>query len=319
MNAREAFRKGWLRSGFYWQALIPLFLVNLLSGLLMAALPSLELLGPAHYTSIRDAASGVPTWMASEILFSPINTAEQAGTSVNQSLPSDISTGILALLIALGLLPFLSWIPGSLMNGGVLATYWGWPDPFRWRKFLQGCWHYWGAFLLFGLLQTLLTLLLIIPLLGVFSIAAALFSWSAILLAPLFLFLLILWTAFTEVTQVYLVAGGKRKIGEALREALSLLRHQLISLASYYIVSLLLLLGLHVIFRGGIFPRMPLATWPLVLVLQQSFIVLRLWAHASRLAGDTEYVRGQGVKSAELAELQTSGEAPFGEGLQPLD
>jgi hypothetical protein len=92
----------------------------------------------------------------------------------------------------------------------------------------------------------------------------------------------------------------------------------------FYLLSLGLLFGLHLIFRLVLFPRLPLAFWPLVLVLQQSFIILRLWAHAARLAGDVEFAIEQGTPSTDVpgskeTGLQGVNEDKFLEGLQPLD
>ena len=325
MGALTVLRKGWVWSARYWQALLALFLVNLLGGLLLAVVPALELLGPAHYTAIREAAPGIPTWMAIETLLNPVgNLSLQAGTN-GRAISSTLQTGLISILLALGLLPGVAWLPGCLVSGGLLMTYKDASDTFQWKRFLWACWHYWGAFLLLGLLETLLTLLVLIIVLTGFSITVGLIPWSAIILAPVTILVVVLWTGFMELAQVYLVAGENRNIGAALRAALVLLRRRFIPLAIYYFVSLGLLLGLHLIFQIGLFPHMPLAFWPLVLILQQAFIVLRLWAHAARLAGAVEFV-GAGVarepgilEPSESARTEGDRRDPFEEGLQPLD
>jgi hypothetical protein len=322
MAAMRAFRKGWVRSVLYWQVLGVLFLVNLLAGLVLAAIPAAELLGPAHYTAIQDAAAGVPAWMAIEILFNPVgNLGLQAGAN-SRAISPFLQTALVSILVSLVLLPALSWIPGSLVSGGLLLTYTGslagqprregpgnsmpaideepreasTPErqPFSWKRFFEACWRYWGAFLLLGLVQTLLSLLVIFPLLVVFLILVSLAFWSAILLVPAFLWLIVLWTGFIELGQVYLVAGERRGLGVALRSALRLLRQRMGSLTVYYLLSLGLLLAIHLVFRAGLFPHLPLAFWPLVLIFQQAFVFLRLWARASRLAGDVEFVKATG-------------------------
>jgi hypothetical protein len=332
MGAVNLLRKGWTRSARYWQVLLALFLVNLLGGLLLAIIPALELLGPAHYTAVREAASGIPAWMASEILLNPVgNLSFQAGAN-SRAISSALQNGILSILIALGLLPGISWLPGCLVSGGLLLTYKESPEGFRWKCFLWGCWHYWGAYLLLGLLQTLLTLLVFILVITVFSITIGFIPWSAALLAPLAILLIVLWTGFMELAQVCLVVGENRSIGAALRAALSLLWRRFIPLTTYYILSLGLLLGLHLIFQFGLFPRLPLAFWPLVFVLQQSFIFLRLLTHAARLAGDFEFLGEQAVKEIGVSgplkaltqadkekEILATKEDVFEEGLQPLD
>jgi hypothetical protein len=306
--------------------LVVLFLVNLLGGLLLAIVPVAELLGPAHYTAIQDAASGVPAWMALETLLNPVNNLNLEAGANGRLLSSALTTGAIAILLAVVLLPVVSWIPGSLVSGGLLLTYFERPalgavegpalsqgsegaegeasfdgaqsaaplkqvEAFSWKRFFWGCWHYVGAFLLFGLAQTILTLLVFIPALALFTFIIVVFPWSAILLVPAFLILLIVWTGFVELSQVYLVAGKNRQIFTALRSALRLIRRRAAPLAGYYSISLVLLVVLHLVFRIGLFPRLPLAFWPLVLIVQQAFVFLRLWAHASRMAGDVEFVR----------------------------
>ncbi len=318
MKAFDALRTGWKRSRVCWQPLLVLFLVNLLGGMLLAAIPALELIGPAHYTAIRDAASGVPTWLATELLFNPVGNLNLQGGENARQLSAMLQSGLLALLLAVGLLPGLAWIPGSLVAGGLILSYLECPKPtapssaedsalsggavnepalsgggghFSWRRFFWGCWHHWGAFLIFGILQTLLTLLVFVPVLLISITVIVAAPVSAVVLVPLFLALLVLWSALVELAQVSLVAGGRRRIGGALRDGLRLLFRRLGSLSVYYLVSLLLLLVVHLVFRIGIFPRLPLAFWPLVLLLQQAFIFLRLWLHAGRMAGNVEFVR----------------------------
>jgi hypothetical protein len=283
-----------------------LFIVNLAGGLLLTCLPAVEMLDPAHFTAVREAAAGVPTWLAGETLLNPVgNLSLQIGTN-QRALSPALQGGIVALLLALGLLPGIAWLSGSLVSGGLLLAYKeslggddapadgspGWR--FDWKRFAWGCWHYWGAFLLFSLVQSLLTAGIFIPVLVLISVAFGLAPWSAVLLAPVFLFLVLLWTGFVELAQVSLVMGENRRIGRALREAWAILRRQTARLSVYYLLSLALLLVIHLVFRIVIFPRMPLAFWPLVLVLQQAFIFLRLWARASRLAGDMQFVRDRG-------------------------
>jgi hypothetical protein len=291
MGAWDVFRRGWRNSTLYWQALIALFLVNLLGAGLLALLPALELLGPAQSPAIREAAAGVPTWMAFEILLDPVSSANLASGATSGVLSPALQSGVLAMLLALVLIPWAAWLPGCLVSGGLLLAFKEAPGAFGWRRFLWGCWHYWGAFLLLGLVQTLLTLLVCIPIVIIFSVVIRLIPMSAILAAPVLLVGLIWWTAIFELGQVCLVAGEKRNIGSALRIGIKTLFHRILPLTGYYVLSLVVLLALHLVFRVGLLPRLPLAFWPLVLIVQQAFICLRLWSHASRLAGDMEFAR----------------------------
>jgi hypothetical protein len=291
MSAWGAFRRGWRNSTLYWQALVVLFLVNLLGGGLLALLPALELLGPAHSSAIREAAAGVPTWMAFEILLDPVSSANLANGLTGGVISPALQSGVIAMLLALVLIPWAAWLPGCLVSGGLLLAFKEAPKAFDWRRFLWGCWHYWGAFLLLGLVQTLLTLLVCIPVVIIFSVVIRLVPRGAILAAPVLLVCLIWWTAIFELGQVGLVAGEKRNIGGALRIGIRTLFRRILPLTGYYVLSLAVLLALHLVFRVGLMPRLPLAFWPLVLMVQQTFICLRIWSHASRLAGDVEFVR----------------------------
>ena len=299
MGFWNAFRQGWRNSTRYWQALIVLFLVNVVGGGLLALLPGLLLLGQAHYPAIREAAGGVPAWMLFEILLNPVTNANlAAGTTANLLSPS-LKSGVFAMLLALVLIPWAAWLPGCLVSGGLLLAFKEAPAAFSWKRFLWGCWHYWSAFLLLGLAQTLLTLIVCIPAIVICYIVFHLAPWSALLSAPILLIGLIWWTAFFELGQAYLVAGDERKIGGALRIAKMTLLHRIATLSGYYILSLAGLLVLHLVFQVELLPRLPLVYWPLVLAVQQAFIFLRLWSHASRLAGDMEF-----VKEAQRIEIE---------------
>jgi hypothetical protein len=299
MGFWNAFRQGWRNSTCYWQALVVLFLVNLVSGGLLALLPVLEMLSPAYYTAIREAAAGIPAWMAFEILLNPVTNANLAAGTTASLLSPGLQSGVLAMLLALVLIPWAAWLPGCLVSGGLLLAFKEAPATFSWRRFFGGCWHYWGVFLLLGLAQTLLTLLVCIPTLVISYLVFRLLPWSAILSVPVLLVGLMWWTAFFELGQVYLVAGEKRNIGSALRIAVKMLFRRIVPLSGYYILSLAMLLALHLVFQVGILPQLPLASWPLALAIQQAFIFLRLWCHASRMAGDMEFVSEGLIRETE--------------------
>jgi hypothetical protein len=99
-----------------------------------------------------------------------------------------------------------------------------------------------------------------------------------------------LWLAFFELSRVSLAAREDHRIVNSLTSASSILGHKPWLLLGYYLLSLLGLLVIQILFRLGLFPRMPLAFWPLVLLLQQAFVILRLWSRAARYAGNVNFV-----------------------------
>lgn len=286
MGAFTALRSGIIRALRYWQVLVVLYLVNLITALLMAALPAYSLIEPAYRTAIHDAAQGVPAWMALETMLAPLIAMNLGGS------PGLQGQGLWLLVYSLaGILPFAAWIPAAAVSGGALLVYAEAPQPFRWRRFWWGCWHWFGVFLLLGLAQGLLTLALFLPLIlaGGFAMAAA--GWTLWIVLPLLALLAVVWLAWMEGARLFAVAGGTRNVAAGFGRAVAATFRRPLLFGGFYVLAALLLFGLHALFRLGLMPVLPLHWWLLVLVLQQAFILSRLLARASRWAGGMQAAR----------------------------
>jgi len=271
--------------------LLILFAVNLLTALLLVALPALGLLGPAHRPAVRQAADGVDAWLVIETMMSPLTNAVLEG-STEPTPPPGLQQGILLVLLTAALLPLLSWLPASFLTGGVLLTYAEAPPSFRWRRFLWGCWHWWGSFLLLGAVQGVASILLFAPLIGAAGGAiAAAGGWLVWLVVPLLALVAVLWLALMEITRIAAVVGGRRNVARAFGGAVRFIFRHPLPVAGLYGLALLLLALLHALYRLGLMPHLPLDWWPLVLVVQQAFILARLWARLARLAGGVTLYR----------------------------
>lgn len=285
MHGWHAFRAGLGLSLRYWWLLLILYAVNVLSALLLAVLPALGLatwLG--HLPVIREIADGVDAWWVIETLLSPITDTVTGAPP--QSTGSAGYTLLLGLL-TLAALPLLAWLPAAFLNGGVLLTYSDHPQKPCWRRFLWGCWHWFGAFLLWGAVQAIATAVVAVPLVSAAMAVTALAGrWLAWIFVPLLAPIGVAWVALMELTRVAAVTGETRHVFRAFGEAARMVfRHPLQVIALYG--PALLLLGLPHGIYWALKPHLPLDWWPLVLLVQQGVVAIRLWARLVRLAGGT--------------------------------
>ena len=293
MNGWSAFRTGFSHALRYRWVLLVLFVVNLLSALLLAALPALGLatwLG--HRPAIREAADGVDAWLVVETLTAPLS-----GTALGEDgwpeLTRRLRQATLLGLVTAAALPLLAWLPSAFLSGGLLLVYAEAPQPFRWSRFLWGCYHWFGAFLLLGVVQGLSFILLFAPAIAAAVGAVAVVGgWLAWVVVPVLVFLVIFWLALMECTRIVAVVGETRNVARAFGGAVRFVFRRPLPVAGLYGLALLLLALLHVLYRWGLMPRLPLDWWPLALVIQQAFILARLWVRLVRLAGGVALYRG---------------------------
>jgi hypothetical protein len=307
VNGLGAFRTGLSRLLRYRQVLLLLFGVNLLSALLLAVLPAAGLAAEfGHRPAMRLAADGVDAWLVIETLMAPLSSTVLAGEGWPELTRRLQQATLVGLTTALAL-PLLAWLSAAFLSGGVLLTYAEAPQPFdefetqpfRWRRFLWGCYHWFGAFLLLGALQALASSVLFVPLAGIAvgAIAAA-GRWLTWVVVPLLAAVAALWLAVTECTRIVAVVGQTRNIFRAFGGAVRFVFRNFPAVAGLYGLALAVLGSLHALYRWGLMAYLPLDWWPLVLIVQQAFILTRLGARLVRLAGSVALVR-------ELVDLET--------------
>jgi hypothetical protein len=119
-------------------------------------------------------------------------------------------------------------------------------------------------------------------------------EWSAWVAIPLLIFLALLWLAMVECTRIAAVIGQTRNIFRALGRASSFIFRNFLAVAGLYELALLPLILLHSLYHWGLRPYLPLSWWLLVLLVQQTFILARLWARLLRLAGATVLFQEKG-------------------------
>ena len=78
-----------------------------------------------------------------------------------------------------------------------------------------------------------------------------------------------------------------RNIFGAFGQAIRFIFRNLLAVAGLYDLTLLLLLLLYILYHWALRPHLPLSWWLLVLVVQQAFVLTRLWTRLIRLAGST--------------------------------
>lgn len=286
MNAWSAFREGFRRGLGYWQIPVVFYLASLLSALPFLILPGINLYSAASQTAIQQAAEGIEAWLCIDALmtnFARMVLGESAPpfAEFSQSLSTAYLFGVLAVLSA----PVLIWVISASLHGGALTIYKDNPQPFRCRRFLRGCWRWLGAFLLLGLLQMILGLVIFIPV-GVIALLAISFQfWLIWIILPLLIVFAVIWIALFDITQMYLVIGDNHHLWRALGSAIRFTVRRPLRLGGLYFLALSLLALLHIVFRLGVFSHLPLAWWPISIIAQQGFIFLRLWAKSIRMAG----------------------------------
>lgn len=294
INGWNAFRTGLSHAARYRWVLLILFSVNLFSALPLTALPALGLATEiGQRPAIRQAADGVDAWLIIETLMSPLSDMALGDTGA-ESTSRLRQTTLLGLLTTLAL-PLVAWPPAAFLSGGVLVTYAEASSPFRWRRFLWGCWHWFGAFLLLSAAQGIVSAAIFTPVVGVaLGIIATVGRWLLWVFVPLLAFLILLWLALIECTRVAAVVGQTRNVFRAFGQAARFVfgsRRNLLAVTGLYGLALLLWGGLHALYRWGLMPHLPLDWWPLVLVVQQAFILARLWARLVRMAGGVALYR----------------------------
>lgn len=299
MNGWQAFRTGLSLSLRYRQVVLILFAVNLLSALLLAILPAMALAsGSGRRPAIHEAADGVDAWFVLESMVSPITSV------VLEQDPDEPGLGLAALLglLIAGALPLLAWLPATFLNGGMLLTYVEAvrrkaqgqdPPPFRLRRFLWGCWHWWGTFLLLGAVQGVAFAVIVVPsiVVGVLAISA-IGQWLTWVVVPLLGLLVVLGLVLVEWVRILAVVTGTRNLFRAFGRAVRSVSSHLLPVTGLYGLSLLLVAVLHAVYRLGLMPVLPLDWWPLVLLVQQTFILARLSTRVARLAGGVALIAG---------------------------
>lgn len=313
-NGWSAFWLGLSQALHHRWMLVILFAANLLSALPLAVLPAAGLAaGLGHRPVIHQAADGVDAWLVIEALTAPTADAvlgQSAETSFSRLLRQATQVG----LATAAALPLLAWLTGAFLGGGVLLTCAeahrpktaeGQPSeelgtgsaeqfrtvPSRWRRFLWGCYHWWGAFLLLGAVQGVASVVLFVPLLSAAIAASVLLGgWFTWVVVPLLALAAMLWLAVAECTRVVAVVDRTRNVARAFGRAVRFVFRHLPAVAGLYGLALALLGAVHALFRWALMPRLPLDWWPLVLVVQQTFILVRLGARLARLAGTVALV-----------------------------
>ena len=293
-NGWTAFRAGISRATRYRWVLLILFTTNLLGAVPLVALPAMGLAsGLGYRPAIHQAADGVDPWMVIETMMAPVSSMALGGQDQSR-LASQLQQATLLGLLTTLAIPVMAWLPAAFLSGGVLLTYADAQQspgersslPFRWRRFLWGCWRWFGAFLLLGVVQGLASGVLFVPLIGIAVGGVSLAGgWLAWIVVPVLTCVAALWLALMEYTRIVAVIRGTRNVFRAFGDAVRFTVSDFSAVAGLYGPALLLLAALHALYRWGLMPNLSLERWLLVLVVQQAFIIARLWARLARWAG----------------------------------
>jgi hypothetical protein len=284
MAGWRAFKEGAAQSLRFWPLLLLFALVVAGSAGLAALLPGLALLPAAYHSPFAELINGVEVWMFLDLL---------AQTSHSDfGLPqSGLGAAILPWVIAVLLLPLLSTAVMAFFQGGILQSYFEDTQRIQWNRFWWASWHYWGAFLLLGLLQGLLFLFIFMPL-AAGGIALSLrATWLGLLVLPLLGLLFLVGVMVGELARAYAVARGTRNILHVFGLGLKAVIRRPLAWIGLYFPAVMLLAGLHLVFRLGVLPALEPGMWLLYYSAAQVFILARAWARLLRLSGVVHLVR----------------------------
>jgi hypothetical protein len=264
-----------------WGILLALYLGALLPALLLAAQPAGLLWDLANRPLINDIASGMPTWLMVDTL-GLLLRGQMSGSLV----PPGLIDGLRSLTWGILFLPLVGGVVSAFLYGGMLRAYREAAVPLGWRAFFGGCWRWFGCFLALGMLQAIFFSLgaLILVLLALLA-AARLGLWIGALALVILLSLWGIWVAFFEITRFQAIAANTRNPFRAIQCGVVFIFRHPGQVTLFYTLALLVLLGLHGLFRLVLLPLIPPAAVFPALFIQQVYIFLRLLARAARLAG----------------------------------
>jgi hypothetical protein len=262
----------------YWPVWLIMFLSTLLLAVLVALIPSLDLMELAHRPVIERMAEGIPSWAVVDLVGLMSGGAVLPGAQ-------EVATSLSLLMFGFVLMPLLGGLVSAFLYGGVLLTYFEAPKPFRLGRFFWGCWHWFGGFLLLALLQAILFLFILLPLAGGLVALGTLGSAAQWVALALFVLLMVLWVMLFELARTRMVVTSTRNPFLGIGRAFVLLFRQPLLLLGYYGAAVLVLLALQAVFRLWINPNIPLGALLLALLVQQGFVTARLFTRAMRLAG----------------------------------
>lgn len=268
-----------------WQLLIPPYALNLFSALILILLPTMTLLAPAHRPAIGDAANGVDGWMILEIAMSPLVNRELGIKELSPEIQQAGIFGLLAIVVA----PLTAGIVNAFLNGGILLVYHEQTQSFQWKRFVWGCWHWFSAFLLLGLIQFILAVVIFGTLIGGAMTLIGLAEWTTWIMIPILILFMMCWLGIMELTGAQMIVGSRRNFARAFFDSLrDVVRRPIHFLVFYGLVTLALVTA-HLIFNW-VMPSMPLDSILVVLIIQQGFVVVRLGLRLVRAGGSVALI-----------------------------
>lgn len=309
MRAWPAWRAGLARVWRYRGLFGLLFAMNLASGLLLALLPAAglaSLLGKRP--AIQQAADGLEAELLLDLVKSGAVDAVLGSESAAPGLAGALSLTLVSLLAAGLVAPLVAWLPASFLAGGALLTFAEAPQPWRLRRFLWGCWHWLGSFLLLGLIQIVGVALVPGVLFLIGTVVAVSVGWPGYIVLAAGGLAALLWQALCELARAATVVSGGHRVGRALGAALQLVRRWALQVFLFLLLSFGTLAVVQALYGWAIAPHLPLEWWPLVLAVQQVVLALRLGLRLARWAGEVLLIEPRAAVAEAAAATPAVGD-----------
>lgn len=280
MTGFRAYLQGVSRTAACRGLVAVMVVVGLLGALVAAAPAAVAMSEPARRPAIRGVIDDVDAWMVIDALSTP-PLQEASAAFAGEGSRRAVQLALLTMTVLL----LLTWLSSAFLSGGALRTF-AEGDCFRWSRFLRSSWRWFGTLLLWGLLQTVATVVLFVPLLVaagvVVTVVGGCVTWVVV---ALLLALALLWLALMEFGRVVVVVGERRNVFRAFGQAVRFVLRRPLRVGVLYGLSVLSWVVVYVLYRWALVPRLPRTWWLLAFVLQQGFVALWLRIRLGRWAG----------------------------------
>lgn len=291
----RALHSGWVRLLRYPGVFGLLFSLNLVSATLLAlplALLMVSVLGRWPLL-IQQAAHGSTLRVVLELVLAGLASLALGTGSSAADTAYALSLTLLGGLIVAVLLPLMAWLPAAFLGGGVLLTYAEWPNSPHWRRFVWGCWRWFGLFLLVGFVQGLGFVLVVGPFLLIgFGVYVAV-GWPGWIGVGLAVLLGGVWQIWCELMRAASVVYKRCSLGYALGAAWQFIRQRPLSITLCFGVPFAMLLFLHLLHRWIWLPAASSTGWWVAWLYLQLSVAVRLAARLWRLASGVALVQGE--------------------------
>ena len=294
MTILTLFRHGFSLAARHWPLVFVLLIVNLLSAALLLLIPANTLGDAASFTAIRDAADGTDFWQLLDITQNAA-IREQLNLTGADPITAKLGSTVLGIV---GLLPIVAMVPAAFLKGGIYQTLHQSNQTHKDYTFSRAGWRWFGSFLLLACINLLVfSVVIIIASVLSAAVTGTSFVWVGILTVGLLLFF---WWQVSELAGAFLIVYNRKNPFWGWLKAIGFVLEKFGRITAFYLLTLITILAVHYLFRFIIHPLIPLTSSLILLLINQLFIITRLWLKVARLGSITTMINA--TYQAELVD-----------------